>query len=95
MASRIIFSIFLGIAFTYVVQAQLVVPGKCPDFPAPAECPPEPDDECRNDVNCAELYPGQGLKCCKDGCDKVCTRPILPLTSRHNQTKPRNKNPGA
>ncbi|XP_031559156.1 uncharacterized protein LOC116295477 isoform X3 [Actinia tenebrosa] len=73
MASRIIFSIFLGIAFTYVVQAQLVVPGKCPDFPAPAECPPEPDDECRNDVNCAELYPGQGLKCCKDGCDKVCT----------------------
>lgn len=50
------------------------VPGTCPQFPEAAECPPEPDDECDTDAKCAQLHPGLGLKCCKDGCDLRCVR---------------------
>ncbi|XP_048584021.1 supwaprin-a [Nematostella vectensis] len=57
-----------------------VVPGTCPTFPAPQECPPEPDNECENDAQCTLANPGLGLKCCKDGCDLRCVPPIPPPT---------------
>ncbi|XP_031574427.1 uncharacterized protein LOC116308182 [Actinia tenebrosa] len=50
---------------------------ECPKFPTPAECPPEPDDECNEDQKCSELHPGITLKCCKDGCDYRCIPPIV------------------
>jgi hypothetical protein len=50
----------------------------CPIFPQPAECPPEPDDECLDDGKCDELHPSLGLKCCKDGCDFRCVPPLPP-----------------
>jgi hypothetical protein len=58
-----------------------ITPGTCPIFSLPEECPPEPDNECKDDANCKILYPGLVLKCCKDGCDLRCMPPIPPPTT--------------
>ncbi|XP_032233442.1 supwaprin-a [Nematostella vectensis] len=67
------------LALWTLAQGQ-TTPGTCPTFPPPAECPPEPENECNDDAKCLQLYPGQGLKCCKEGCDFVCVPPIPPPT---------------
>ena len=54
------------------------VNGLCPVFPEAPECPTDPDDECKNDQECAEIQPGLGMICCKDGCDMRCVPPIAP-----------------
>ncbi|RUA06518.1 MAG: hypothetical protein DSY43_01860 [Gammaproteobacteria bacterium] len=52
----------------------VAVPGTCPVLPTAAECPPEPEHECREDADCAKLHPGTVLKCCLEGCDNRCVR---------------------
>ncbi|XP_031551368.1 uncharacterized protein LOC116288691 [Actinia tenebrosa] len=47
----------------------------CPIFPTPAECPTEPDHECKLDFHCNQSHPGLGLICCIDGCDLRCMPP--------------------
>ena len=48
-------------------QAVIPRPGTCPVFEAPAECPEEREDFCKNDGSCPD-----GLKCCNTGCEFRC-----------------------
>ncbi|XP_048583377.1 antileukoproteinase-like [Nematostella vectensis] len=73
-------SVFVLLLAVAKVSGQNPVGGICPSFPVPEECPPEPDNQCENDNQCSQQFPGLGLKCCKDGCDLRCVPPIPPPT---------------
>lgn len=66
-------------------MCMIAIPGKapppsrrrCPPYPPPSECPPEPDDECQHDKLCNMKYPGLGLRCCQEGCETRCLKPVF------------------
>ncbi|XP_032226757.2 WAP four-disulfide core domain protein 2 [Nematostella vectensis] len=78
MASSL--SVLLTLMALNVATQGVDVPGTCPFFPIPAECPPFPENDCESDDQCAKSHPGLDLKCCKDGCSLRCVPPIPPPT---------------
>lgn len=60
----------------------------CPVEDQLVECPPEEDflNECVQDSDCAQEYPGRGYKCCSDSCgDRFCEQPVS-RTVRRTET---------
>ncbi|XP_020917403.1 uncharacterized protein LOC110254709 [Exaiptasia diaphana] len=85
--------LLLGVVILAVLDLSFSqeAPGTCPTFPPPEECPDEPDNDCNDDSECAQLS-GEGdvYKCCLDGCDKRCVPALPPPTP----AKPRIGGPG-
>lgn len=70
---------------SHEVREEIFTEYVCPVDKPQAECPKEEDfdNECVQDSECAEQYPGSGYKCCKDSCgDRFCAQPVQRVVRR-------------